>query len=241
MFHSIYNNVEYTEQRLQLASHIIQPGQMCTPQNNGYNFLSKDLGLKQLGPQSSCFPGTVIFVMKKFCQNKFRTNSSFLKCQVFLHSETAMQSHEVSPTKRDFILLHSCNTWQDPYSWEAIKNGSTLPVRAVSKFWKQSSFNTLTAENERNTPILLPVLFQEESCLKEDENSRYPIVPPWAWVHAISFCYSLLLPLTCLERKSNKANCRNHFCMPNHIRVQSAMIHKVFSKSLPSFYFLGEQ
>lgn len=54
------------------------------------------------------------FVMKKFCQNKFRTNSFLLKCQVFLHSETAMQSHEVSPTKLDFILLHSCNTWQDP-------------------------------------------------------------------------------------------------------------------------------
>lgn len=126
---------KHTEQRHQLPGHSIQPGQMCTPSNNCSNFLSKHRGLEQRGPQSSCFLGTFFFFgMKKFCQNKFRTNSFFLKCQVFLHSETARQSHEVSPTKRDFILLHSCNTWQDPQSWEATKNITILPVRAVSKF-----------------------------------------------------------------------------------------------------------
>lgn len=109
-----------------------------------------------------------IFVMKQFCQNKFRTNSFFLKCQVFLHSETAMQSHEASPTKQVFILLHSCTTWQDPQSWEATKKITIVPVRAVSKFGKHSNFHTLTGENERNTPRLLLVALQAGRCLKDD-------------------------------------------------------------------------
>lgn len=102
MFHSLHDNEKHTEQRHQLPGHSIQPGQMCTPSNNCCNFLSKHWGLEQLGPQSSCFLGTLFFSfgMKKFCQNKFRTNSFFLRCQVFLHSATARQSHEVSHKTR---------------------------------------------------------------------------------------------------------------------------------------------